>query len=57
MKTKTIAIVILLALCGCESESIYVCGVQCRESGMAMKSYSATNGCECVAKATKGDGQ
>ncbi len=57
MKLRTVAIAILLALCGCESESIRSCGVQCRESRMAMKSYSSINGCECVAKAPKGDGQ
>lgn len=56
IKTKTIAIVILLALCGCESDSIIACGTQCRENGLAMKSYSATNGCECMAKTSKGDG-
>lgn len=57
MKLKTVAIAILLALCGCESQSINARGVQCRESGMAMKSYSSTNGSECVAKAPKVDRQ
>ena len=56
IKTKTITIMILLTLCECERDSITACGTQCRENGLAMKSYSSTNGCECVAKTPQGDG-
>lgn len=41
------AVLIVVLMAGCESESITQCGNQCRASGQTFR-YSPKDGCTCV---------